>query len=203
MAKIKTTVSTLVDARIHSLYCGVTQSGKTTLARHHARLLCDVGYDVVIYDPVLTETAGGDWFPENQKNNDAKRLIFHDSEKFLKWLVAAKAENDERPIFVFVDESADIFGHQNTDANWLPRRVRHQGIYLRLISQRPKMLPPNVRSQTAHCYMFRLASDDAKMVLADYGHDNILSEPLDSGDFVLLISGSSSIERHNVFELIS
>lgn len=194
MGKKFNAVETLVDARVHVLYCGVTQSGKTTLARHHADLLARVDYDVIVYDPVGTLTVNGTW-PD-------KATLFTDPEKFLSYLLKAEAQNENRPIFVFVDEAADIFGHTSTDANWIPRRVRHQGVYLRLISQRPKMLPPNVRSQCAHCYMFRLASDDSKMVFSDFGHDsNILTEPLDTGDFLVLVSGSSAIERFNVFEL--
>lgn len=190
---------TLVDARLHILYCGVTLSGKTTLARHHSRILLREGYDVTVYDPVGTATAGGEWTPEKF---DGEYKEFNDLDKFLLYLVHAKG-TPERPIFVFVDESADIFGHQNSEAHWIPRRVRHQDVYLRLISQRPKMLPPNVRTQCAHTYMFRLAADDAKMVAADSGHGSDVSQiNLDSGDFLLLISGSASIERGNVFELV-
>lgn len=190
MEKIKT----LIDARLHVLYCGVTMSGKTTLARHHARVLARADYDVAVYDPVGTATAGGDW-PE-------KCLRFDNDQKFLEWLI--KVEGDKRrPWFVFVDESADIFGHGNTQNEFLPRRVRHQNVYLRLVSQRPKMLPPNVRTQCAHCYMFRLSSDDSRMIAADFGHGaEIFTEPLDTGDFLLLISGSTAIENGNVFEIV-
>jgi hypothetical protein len=185
---------TLIDARVHTLFVGVTQSGKTTLARHHARLLVRAGYDVAVYDPVGTATAGGDW--------PAEAKIFQDQTAFLEWLLSVKGE-PERPWFVFVDESADIFGHGNSDNNWLPRRVRHQNVYLRLISQRPKMLPPNVRTQTAHCYMFRLARDDARMICADFGHgDEIFSTPLDTGDYLLLVSGSSAVESFNCFDQV-
>ena len=185
---------TLVDSNCHVLYCGVTMSGKTTLARHHAKLLQKHKHEIAVYDPVLTGTVNGTW-PEGVK-------VFSDPEPFLKWLVTAKG-TDKNPVFVFVDESADIFGHENKDANWIPRRVRHQNIYLRLISQRPKMLPPNVRSQCAQTYMFRLASDDAKMVCADAGHGSEISSiTLDTGDCLLLLSGSSTIEQFNVFELV-
>lgn len=192
MAK-KQDVETLIDARVHSLYCGVTMSGKTTLARHHAARLIGADYDVAVYDPVGTHTINGTW--------DEKARVFDDPEKFLAYLTHVQGK-DERPIFVFVDESADIFGHENKEAHWIPRRVRHQDVYLRLISQRPKMLPPNVRTQCAHTYMFRLASDDAKMVCADAGHGSEVSQiNLDKGDFVLLISGTAAIEHGNVFEL--
>jgi len=187
-------IQTLIDARVHTLFVGVTQSGKTTLARHHARLLANAGYDLAVYDPVQTATAGGDW-PREAK-------VFTDQTAFLEYLFAARGEPD-RPIFVFVDESADIFGHANGDNNLIPRRVRHQNVYLRLISQRPKMLPPNVRTQCAHCYMFRLSRDDGRMICADFGHgDEIFSKPLDTGDYLLLVSGSAAVEEFNCFDQI-
>lgn len=184
---------TLVDVRAHALYTGVTLSGKTTLARHHAQLLIDADYDVVVYDPVGTLTINGSWPP--------KCAVFDDPTKFLDWLENYRAEND-RPTFVVVDESADIFGHANVEAHWIPRRVRHQNVYLRLIAQRPKMLPPNVRSQCAYTYMFRLADDDLRVVLADAGHNkSVVEKQLDTGDFILLVSGTSEIVSGNVFEL--
>lgn len=194
MATKQSKVRTLVDARLHALYCGVTQSGKTTLARHHARLLDKAGYEIVVYDPVGTATAGGDW-PERAK-------VFDDSDKFLEWLTRAQYD-DERPAFVFVDEAPDIFGPTGGYALLLPRRLRHQGVYLRIISQRPKMLPPNVRTQCAHCYLFRLSKEDARIICADFGHGSEVSDkPLDTGDYVLLVSGSAEIEEFNCFDQV-
>ena len=193
----KVEIKTLIDAQVHSLYCGVTMSGKTTLARYHARLLQNAEHDVVVYDPVMTGTAGGGWSVEKKELR-----TFHTEEAFLKWIEKASGE-PERPIFVFVDEAADIFGHGNGENELLPRRVRHQNIYLRLVSQRPKMLPPNVRTQCAHIYMFRLSDDDQKTVLADAGHSkDVVEKQLDTGDFLLLRSGSQVIVSHNVFDLI-
>ena len=195
-------ITTLIDARLHALYCGVTQSGKTTLAREHCRVLHAAGWDVAVYDPVATATAGGGWTDEGAKDHGQTVRIFSDHGKFFAWLVKAKGTPDH-PVFVFADESADIFGHRQTDAHWLPRRIRHEHIYLRLISQRPKMLPPDVRSQCAICYMFRLAADDRKMVASDFGHDSeVYNKNLDTGDFLVLISGSSEIEECNVFALV-
>ena len=186
---------TIVDAREHTLYCGVTMTGKTTLARHHARILSKAHHIVCVYDPVMTATAGGGW-PENA-------TIVHDPEKLDKFLERAKGTED-RPIFLFIDESADIFSHSQTQNHWIPRRIRHENIYLRLIAQRPKMLHPDVRSQCSYAYVLRLANDDKKMVYSDFGHSgDIESKPLDKGDCVLLTSGSSEIEEFNVFELVT
>ena len=185
---------TLVDVREHVLYCGVTQTGKTTLARHHARILERAGYDVVVYDPVGTATAGGDWGKE-------AKLI--EEPHVLHNYLSHQSGSEEHPIFLFVDESADIFGHSETHAHWIPRKCRHSFIYLRLLVQRPKMLHPSVRTQCAYAYQLRLAQEDARMLGADFGHSaDVAMTPLDKGDCLLLVSGSSDIEEFNVFDLI-
>lgn len=191
----KTIDKTIVDAREHTLYCGVTMTGKTTLARHHARILSRAKYDVAVYDPVGTGTAGGDW-PENA-------VILGDPETLQRFIEKARG-TPEHPVFLFVDESADIFSHGQTQNHWIPRRIRHQHIYLRMIVQRPKMLHPDVRSQCSYAYVLRLANDDKKMVYADFGHSgDIESQTLDKGDCILLTSGSSDVEEFNVFDLVS
>lgn len=191
----KQSVKTLIDAREHVLYCGVTMTGKTTLARHHAAILDKANYDVVVYDPVQTDTANGNW-PQ-------KALILNDAEEFNKWMNNAKGD-PERPTFLFVDESADIFGHSETWAHWIPRKCRHQDIYLRMIVQRPKMLHPSVRTQCSYAYMLRLSKDDARMLAADFGHSaDVADMPLDKGDCLLMESGSPDIEEFNVFALVN
>lgn len=191
----KTLDKTIVDAREHTLYCGVTMTGKTTLARHHARILSRAKYDVAVYDPVGTGTAGGGW-PEDA-------TVISDPDVLQKFLDKARGSIDH-PVFLFVDESADIFSHGQTQNHWIPRRIRHENIYLRLIAQRPKMLHPDVRTQCSYAYVLRLSNDDKKMVYSDFGHSgDVESKPLDKGDCVLLTSGASEIEEFNVFELVN
>jgi hypothetical protein len=186
---------TLVDVREHVLFCGVTLTGKTTLARHHARILDRAGYDIAAYDPVLTDTLGGGW-PD-------KTRILNTPEEFHEYIDKANGE-PEHPIFLFVDESPDIFGHSETHAHWIPRKIRHQNIYLRMIAQRPKMLHPSVRTQCAYGYILRLSKDDARAICADYGHGPEISDtPLDKGDVVLITSGSREVEYFNVFDLLA
>jgi hypothetical protein len=186
---------TLVDRREHVLYAGVGMSGKTTLARFHAEILDDADYDLIVYDPVGTLTANGDW-PERAE-------IFDDEEKFHKALARAGSDDPERPIFVFVDEAADIFGHSQTDAHKIPRVCRHNGVFLRMIVQRPKAMHPSARTQTTIAYMFRLAQDDARMICADFGHGaDVYTVPLDRGDFLLLESGCATVSQHKLNSLV-
>jgi len=184
----------LTDIREHVLYCGVTMTGKTTLARHHAAILARVDYDVAVYDPVGTSTVNGGW-PEKAK-------IITDVEEFAEFVERSSGE-PERPLFLFVDESADIFGHSETWAHYIPRKCRHQNIYLRLIVQRPKMLHPSVRTQCAFAYMLRLSKDDAKTLAADFGHSAEVADwPLDKGDCLVFESGRPEIVEFNVFRLV-
>ena len=170
-------------------------TGKTTLARHHARILSRAKYDVAVYDPVGTGTAGGGW-PENATVISDPIIL----EKFLEHVRGT----DKHPVFLFVDESADVFSHGQTQNHWIPRRIRHQHVYLRLITQRPKMLHPDVRTQCSYAYVLRLSNDDKKMIYSDFGHSgDVESKPLDKGDCVLLTSGSSDVEEFNVFALVS
>ena len=171
-------------------------TGKTTLARYHASILTEADYQVVVYDPVGTHTANGYW-PD-------KAEIITEQDKFLRRIKALSASDiDEDPVFVFVDESADIFNHREPDALAIPRRCRHDGVYLRLISQRPKMLHPSARTQCSIGYMFRLSQDDARMVCADFGHGaEVYNIPLDKGDFILLESGSARVSQYSLQTLV-
>jgi hypothetical protein len=184
-------IKTLADAPVHCLYTGVTQSGKTTLARMHARVLDRAGYDVLVYDPVRTETHGGDWPDRAEVHTDLQ-----------KFLSVCKSSRDK---FVFVDEAADVFNLAQAENHWLLRRGRHAGLYVRMIATRPKNIAPNARTQCALAYVFRLSRDDAKEIFADFGHSagevREYANELDKGDFLVLESGSPSIDGFNVFNL--
>lgn len=176
--------------KFHTAYYGVTQSGKTTIARAIARKLSADGHVIVVFDPVGTSTAGGDW-PENA-------IVFDDPEEFMMFL-----EDDNcPPAHVFVDEAAEIFGHTMRENSWLATRGRHFGIYLHIITQRPKMILPNVRGQIGRAYVFRLSNEDMREIGADFGHSGLNQFSLDTGDFLILNSGSAELARNNVFSLL-
>lgn len=174
----------------HSLYVGVTQSGKTTLARTVARELAKKGHKIVVYDPLGTETAGGGW-PEGAK-------IFGDVSEFMDLMHDPAFGNAH----VFVDEAHHVFAHDLKQNLWLLTQGRHYGMYFHLMTQRPTKVHPDARSNCGRCYMFRLAFDDARMIGNDYGHSDLHRISLDTGDFLLLNSGSAQYSRANVFNLL-
>lgn len=176
----------------HTLYTGVSQSGKTTLARMMARALAAKGHRVIVYDPMGTATAGGGW-PE-------KAIVFDDAIDFLNYVHSPEGFHAH----LFVDEGHEIFGHgeEFRENYWLFTKGRHYGLHLHIMTQRPTKLHPDVRSQCGRCYMFRLAVDDVKLIGNDYGFSEIHKINLDKGDFLVLNSGTSSFQRGNVFALV-
>ena len=168
---------------MHSLFCGVTQSGKTTLARYIARELAKRGQPMSVYDPVGTPTRGGDW-PESA-------TMFRDEEKFLEHLADDRVVNRH----IFVDEADELFHLARRENFWLLTRGRHFGFSVNLICCRPKSLAPAVRRQCTRVYMFRLAKDDAVEVGRDLGHSDFAAYDFDQGEFLIANSASPLVTR--------
>jgi hypothetical protein len=175
----------------HSLIIGVTESGKTTFARVLARQLAKKKQNVIVYDPVGTQTMGGGW-PESA-------FIFDNEQDFWKYI----GRDDVGHSHVFVDEGGDLFNLSKPENHWLLTRGRHYGFFVYLICQRPKMVAPSVRHQCGTCYMFRLAMSDATEISKDYGHEWPLDNAqLDAGDYYTLHSGRLKFERANIFTIL-
>ncbi len=175
---------------VHTLYTGVTQSGKTTMARLIARQALKAKRRVIVYDPLGTPTAGGEW--------GEKAEIYEDMEAFLS--VAYDPETVNATLFI--DEAHHIFNHADKSHLWLLTQGRHYGMELHLITQRPTKVHPDARTNCGRCFMFRLAHDDSRAIGLDYGFSDIHKISLDKGDFLLLNSGSSEFSRGNVFQLL-
>jgi len=129
---------------MHTLICGVTMSGKTTLAHKFAHELAAQGQTIIVYDPVMTPTAAGSWPPN--------ALLFDDENQFFDYLV----KDEVNKAHVFIDESGDVFNLSKPWNFWLLTRGRHFGFSVFLIAQRPKMLAPTVRNQCGRAYVFSL-----------------------------------------------
>lgn len=176
---------------MHTLICGVTESGKTTLAHSIAQQVADAGQNVIVFDPVGTKTAHGSW-PKNA-------IVFDEEGEFFEYL----ARPDVYHAHVFIDESGELFNAGKRENLWLLTRGRHFGFSVVLIAQRPKMLMPSARSQCSIAYVFRLALEDMKEIGADFGHSGLAKINLDKGDFLILKSGLARFDSANVFKLLS
>ena len=175
---------------MHALICGVTQSGKTTLAHAMSHHFAEAGQRVIVFDPVGTETAKGKW-PDSA-------VIFSEEGEFFEYL----SRDDVNDAHVFIDEAGDIFTAQKRENLWLLTRGRHFGFSVYMIAQRPKMILPSARSMAGACYLFRLAADDMRDIGRDFGFSGLDKINLDRGDFLVLISGQSDYTRSNVFAIL-
>lgn len=171
----------------HSLICGSTESGKTTLAHqianYYAGLKNGDAPQIIVYDPVLTPTSAGTW-PDNA-------VLFNQKIKFLEYVRKIGGR-----YVIFIDESDNLFSHEQKENFWLLTKGRHFGFEIFLITQRPKMIAPSVRCQCATAYVFRLSRTDLKMVGDDFAHE-ISEISLDQGDYLILFSGQNRMERGN------
>jgi DNA polymerase III delta prime subunit len=175
---------------MHALFCGVTLSGKTTLARALSRALVSQGHGVAIYDPVGSPTIGGGWGETPYK--------FHDEVEFLDFM------NDDRvrDVHVFVDEADMLFNHARRENFWMLSRGRHFGLSMNLITTRPKLLHPSPRSQCTRLYMFVLSKDEAREIGREKGLNNLDAYELDKGDFLIANSASPVVQKANIFHLL-
>lgn len=174
---------------MHTLICGVTQSGKTTLAHKLAQDFNDAGHRIVVYDPVGTPTAAGGW--------PTSAVQFDDADEFLEYMKIPEVMH----CHVFIDEASDIFSIGQKDNFWLLTRGRHFGFTVYLIAQRPKLIAPSARTQCGRLYLFRLAVDDAHELGRDFGINDLHKISLDRGDFLVIESGKSDTRSANIFEI--
>ena len=176
---------------MHTLICGVVESGKTTLAHKLAQFDEQDKKQIVVFDPVMTETAAGEW-PGNA-------AIFTDEAKFCNYIVKQTGHESA----IYIDESGDVFSHGQVENRWILTRGRHLGYAVTLICQRPKLVSPSVRHQCSRAFLFRLSNSDMREVTADYGFSNLGKVKLDKGDFLALHSGHAQVGRANIFLLVN
>jgi Zonular occludens toxin (Zot) len=170
----------------HTGYYGITQSGKTTVARFVARALAKAKHQIVVYDPMRTATRGGDW-PDSA-------IVYLQREQFLRDV--GNMQNAQ----LFIDEADDIFSHEQKENFWIMTRGRHQGLYTHLITQRPNRVHPTARSQCTRAYLCKLNKSDRQAVLADHGHEDIDINHL-HGSFILVDNRTHDVVFGNAFTL--
>ena len=173
---------------MHALFCGVTMSGKTSLAKAIARALPSQDR-VYVYDPVS--------LPEELEEWDAT-FVTDDFQTFMEYV----RDPRNAGAHLFIDEAGEHFSVGQRENHWLLTRGRHMGYKVNLIAQRPKLLAPTVRTQCGRVYMFRLASDDAEEIGKDFGHAGLARETLDKGECLIVDSAMPHYKRVNAFALI-
>lgn len=136
---------------MHSIICGTTQSGKTTLAlalvrQARKRLIRSLVYDV-------------------HRAPYASDVICLSFKRFLD--MAKKSEN----LLLVVDDCATVLDPHDPDHKWLTCESRHQGHSVILIAQRFKSIPKTLRDNCEEVWMFRQSLSDCKEIAGDFALD--------------------------------
>lgn len=153
---------------MHCLIVGMTESGKTTLAKRIAKTLKSSGKLVAVLDPLQDEG----WECDFQTQNP---------EEFLVW---AKGN---RSAFLFVDESGVAIGRYNVPMEWLATQSRHLGHSCYFICQGLTQLSTIVRGQCRKLYMFASGSNATKTASEEWNESELQNaERLQKGEFYVV-----------------
>lgn len=119
----------------HKYIVGMTESGKSTLAKLMCMGLNKRGLKIAVLDKLRST----DWQCEN---------VFEDPFEFLEF-----AKNNEE-FFLFVDEGGQAIGRYNEEMEWLATESRHKGHSCIFISQSLTQVAPIVREQSMLFFLF-------------------------------------------------
>lgn len=168
----------------HSLIIGMTTSGKTTLAKKMASDFKRNGFLSMALDPLRDPSWPCDF-------------VTDDPQEFMN--VALTSRN----CALFIDESGETIGRFGGDMNKLATRIRHYGHRSIFITQRAQQLDKIVRDQCEFLFLFRVSRDDAKLMAAEYGHDELAEAYLlQRGEFYFA-QRFAPVRKLNVFKDLS
>lgn len=138
----------------HSLILGMTESGKTTLAKKLAAKYKAAGIGVLVLDPICDpewcadfQTADPDYFLEtfwNSKNCAA-----------------------------FIDEAGESAGQYDKAMIKTATKGRHWGHNCHYLSQRGTMINTTIRGQCSQLFLFLSGKNDGKVHSEEWANDEL------------------------------
>lgn len=142
---------------MHVAILGITNSGKTTLAKRLAREYRARRVPVLVLDPM-----GTGWDCD---------YITDDPDTFLL------AARDSRGCMLFIDEAGEVVGQWDREHHWLATRARHYGHVSHFISQRGVQIARTVRDQCTKMFLFRTGLADAKIHAEEWAEPRLKGAP--------------------------
>lgn len=164
----------------HVSIFGMTESGKTTLAKKLAAEYKARGIQVIVLDPLHDPGWPSD-FRTADKN---------------EFMTVVKAS---RQCAVFIDESGKFVGRYETEMEWLGTMARHWGHNSHFISQRAQMVNPTVRGQCGFLALFNVSKTDAKILADEWNRDDLQkANSLQQGEY-FWCPRFGELEKRSVF----
>ena len=150
----------------HCLISGMTESGKTTLAKSMAARYSAANKNIIVLDPMLDPAWQADF-------------ITDDPDEFLKvfW--------SNTGCMAFIDEAGESAGHYDKAMIKTATRGRHWGHVCHYLSQRPALLSKTIRGQCKRLYLFNVELDDCKTLHKEFNDELLLTaKDLPQGQFL-------------------
>lgn len=149
----------------HSLILGMTESGKSTLAKKLARAYKDAGIHVLVLDPLKDPS----WTADFQTN---------DPNEFLEMFWTS------RKCAAFIDEAGESAGRYDVAMERTATKGRHWGHNVHYISQRGTMINTTIRGQCSQLFLFTTGKKDSATHSEEWGHDELKNaNQLKRGEF--------------------
>lgn len=138
----------------HVLINGMTESGKTTLAKRLAAKYKESNVGVIVLDPLHD--------PQWQADFQTA-----DPDEFLSVV------RQSQRCAVFIDEAGESVGQFDKQMHWLATRARHYGHNSHFLSQRGAQLAKTVRDQCSRLFLFCSSLDDCKIHAREWNKEEL------------------------------
>jgi hypothetical protein len=150
----------------HTLYLGMTESGKTTLAKIMAAEYKKQGVGILVLDPLKDPGWNADFITSDP--NEFLRVFF-----------------ESRSCMVFIDEAGENVGRYDTALVRTATKGRHWGHSVNYLTQRASLISLTVRDQCRDLYLFSSGFKDCKMLENEFNSEELLQAPgLGVGEFM-------------------
>jgi DNA helicase HerA-like ATPase len=170
----------------HVLILGMTESGKTTLAKKILKSYRDKNISALVLDPLCDP----DWSQDGTEKNFFQT---DDQEDFLRKMYAS------RSCALFIDESGASIGRYAGPMAVVATQSRHFGHKAHFITQRAVQLDRTIRDQCSTLFVFRVGKKDADTLAEEFGYDELKTcNELAQGE-CFKVSRFSAPEKFSVF----
>lgn len=140
----------------HVLIVGITESGKTTLARRLAASYKRQGYTILVLDPLRDPRWNADFITSDPQ---------HFLEVFWK----------SRRCMVFMDEGGESVGRYDLAMQKTATRGRHMGHSCHYIAQNAVQIAPIIRDQCTHLFLFNSPMRSCKALAEEFNRPELLN----------------------------
>lgn len=172
---------------MHTLIIGMTESGKTTIAKILCKGLKKKKKKTAVLDPLL----------DNEWETD---FITHDKDEFLDY--CKKSQN----LYLFIDEGSESIGKYDVSTQWFATQSRHWGHSCFFISQGLTQMAAIIRAQCSRVICFAVSQSNIDIISEEWNIPELRGMPrLGKGEFYVidrfnpLMKGNIDFRKQTVY----